>query len=108
MNSRLLPRSLKAAIELIQRDFARTWTVDELASACGLARRTLQAHFRRFIGAAPLEFLRVTRLAEARRQLLRAEPTASVTSVAMACGFTHLGRFAGWYRERYGESPSST
>lgn len=50
----------------------------------------------------------MTRLAEARRQLLRAEGAASVTSVAMACGFTHLGRFAGWYRERYGESPSAT
>jgi adenylate cyclase len=58
--------------------------------------------------ATPLEFLCLTRLAEARRQLSQAEPAATVTSIAINCGFTHLGRFAGWYRERYGESPSAT
>ena len=68
----------------------------------------MQTQFRRFIGSTPLEFLRLTRLAEARRQLLETEPAATVTSIATYCGFTHLGRFAGWYRERYGESPSET
>ena len=108
MDSRILPRGVKLAIDLIRRDLARAWTVDELAAACGLARRTMQTQFRRFLGSAPLEFLRLTRLAEARRQLLEAEPAATVTSIATNCGFTHLGRFAGWYRERYGESPSAT
>ena len=108
MDSRLLPRGLKLAIKLIRSDFARAWTVGELAAACGLARRTMQTQFRSFIGAAPLQFLRLMRLAEARRQLLRAEPAATVTSIATNCGFTHLGRFAGWYGERYGECPSAT
>jgi AraC-like DNA-binding protein len=108
MDSRLLPRGLKRAIELIQRDFARPWTIPQLASASGVARRTLQTQFRRFIGASPLQFLRETRLAEARRQFVRAESTTTVTSAAIACGFTHLGRFPAWYRERYGESPSTT
>ena len=108
MDSRIFPRGVKLAIDLIRRDLARAWTVDELAAACGLARRTMQTQFRRFLGSAPLEFLRLTRLAEARRQLLQAEPAATVTSIATNCGFTHLGRFAGWYRERYGESPLAT
>ena len=73
MDFRLLPRGLKLAIDLIRRDFARAWTVDELAAACGVARRTMQTQFRSFVGSTPLEFLRLTRLAEARRQLLRAE-----------------------------------
>lgn len=108
MDSRPLPRGLKTAIDLIQRDFARPWTVPQLASASDVARRTLQTQFRRFIGASPLQFLRETRLAEARRQLVGAQSTTSVTSAAIACGFTHLGRFPAWYRERYGESPSAT
>jgi helix-turn-helix protein len=86
MDSRLLPRGLKTAIDLIQRDFARPWTVPQLASASGVARRTLQTQFRRFIGASPLQFLRETRLAEARRQFVRAEPTTTVTSAAIVLG----------------------
>jgi transcriptional regulator GlxA family with amidase domain len=31
-----------------------------------------------------------------------------VTDVAMQLGFGHLGRFAGHYRELYGEAPSAT
>ena len=108
MNSHLFPRGVKLAIHVMRRDPARAWTVDELAAACGLARRTMQTQFRRFLGAAPLEFLRLTRLAEARRRLMQAEPAATVTNIAAGCGFSHLGRFSGWYRERYGESPSAT
>jgi AraC-like DNA-binding protein len=108
MNSPFLPRALKKAINLLQEDPARPWTLDELAAACGTARRTLQTHFRRFLGQTPLEFLRLTRLGMARRQLLKADPQASVTQIAGKCGFTHLGRFAGWYGKQYGESPSKT
>ena len=74
MNSHSFPRGVKLAIHVMRRDPARAWTVDELAAACGLARRTMQTQFRRFLGAAPLEFLRLTRLAEARRRLMQAEP----------------------------------
>ena len=48
MDSRIFPRGVKLAIDLIRRDPACAWTVDELAAACGLARRTMQTQFRRF------------------------------------------------------------
>ena len=32
----------------------------------------------------------------------------SVTEVAYAHGFEHLGRFSAYYRERFGELPSDT
>ena len=108
MTPRFLPRDVKHAIELIQRDPAHPWTLHELASSCGAARRTLQRHFRPFADGAPVAFLSGVRLEEARRQLLCPEPAADVTAVATGCGFTHLGHFAGWYHERYGECPSKT
>jgi AraC-like DNA-binding protein len=43
-----------------------------------------------------------------RNALLRAEPDDSVTVIAMACGFTHMSRFALEYRRRFGERPSDT
>ncbi|MEU4714350.1 helix-turn-helix domain-containing protein [Micromonospora purpureochromogenes] len=42
------------------------------------------------------------------RALCAAGPGASVTAIAVQHGFAHLGRFAGEYRARFGESPSTT
>jgi AraC-like DNA-binding protein/tetratricopeptide (TPR) repeat protein len=108
MSPGFLPHDVKLAMELIQHEPARPWALNELAGSCRAAPRTLQRHFRRFAGQGPIEFLRGVRLDAARRRLLSAGPQADVTSVATSCGFTHLGRFAGWYAERYGESPSRT
>jgi len=108
MSPLLLPSDLKRAINRLEGEFSRAWTVGELAAASGVGRRALQKHFQRFVGKSPMEFLRDLRLAEARRQLLGAAPQADVAEIAGACGLGHLGRFASRYRERYGESPSAT
>jgi adenylate cyclase len=48
------------------------------------------------------------RLAHARRELYRARASATVTEIAVASGFSQLGRFATSYRELFGETPSET
>jgi AraC-like DNA-binding protein/tetratricopeptide (TPR) repeat protein len=103
-----LPRDVKKAIELLRGDLARSWRMADLARLCGVGRRTLEKHFRRFAGCAPLEFLQTQRLERVREKLVRAPPKAGVTGIAMECGFSHLGRFSLTYRDRYGESPSAT
>ena len=108
MGSRLAPRLLKKALDLVEADPARAWAVGEIASACGVPRRTLQRHFRRFVGRTPTQFVRDLRLDKARKELVRALDPVSVTEIAGRCDFNHLGRFAAQYRERYGESPSAT
>jgi AraC-like DNA-binding protein/tetratricopeptide (TPR) repeat protein len=99
---------LNRALDRLAAEPERAWTLASLAAACGVAPRTLQKHFRRFLDCTPLEFIRDLRLDRARQQLLREPTTASVTDVATRWGFNHLGRFAAWYRMRYGESPSAT
>ena len=103
-----LPHDVKKAINLLRGDLARPWRIGDLARRCDVPRRTLEKHFRRFVGCAPLEFLRTERLDQARRKLLKAPPGASVTEIAADCGLNHFGRFAVVYRDRYGESPSET
>jgi transcriptional regulator GlxA family with amidase domain len=61
MARELLPRGLKKAIEWLEAEPARPWRVGELAAVCGVAPRTLQKHFRHFVGRAPLAFLRELR-----------------------------------------------
>jgi len=51
---------------------------------------------------------RELRLDRVRRELLRAQPKASVTEIAARCGISHLGRLSADYKERYGEAPSAT
>src|SRR5262245_16295146 len=103
-----LPRSLKKAIERLEAEPASSWRLATLAAACGIAPRTLQKHFRRFVGRAPLAYLREVRFERARRELLGAAETVTITEIATRCGFAHLGRFANEYQRRCGESPSAT
>ena len=83
----------------------------DLAALGAISRvspRTLQRHFRVFLGRTPQAVLQDIRFERARRDLLRASSTATVTDIALRCGFAHLGRFSIEYRKRYGEKPSET
>jgi TolB-like protein len=95
-------------LDLLEAEPGRERSIKELAAACGVAPRTLQKHFRRFVGRTPREVQWALRLERARRDLLLALPDASVTDIALRWGFRHLGRFAILYRRRYDESPSAT
>src|SRR5258708_6422437 len=101
-------RDVQQAFALLKENPAREHSVKELAKACRVAPRTLQKHFRQFVGQSPLGALRDIRLDLAHRELLLGHAGAEVTELATRVGFGHLGRFAGWYKERYGEAPSET
>jgi AraC-like DNA-binding protein/Flp pilus assembly protein TadD len=102
------PRDVKKALDLLAAEPMRAWTLGDLAAACCVSRRTLLRNFRRFADKSPMATLRAIRLDRARQMLLAGPPGASVTSIAMQCGFHHLGRFAALYRARHDESPVTT
>lgn len=102
------PAHVRRAEEIIAADPSCACTLDELAARAGTSVRSLQAGFRRHRGMTPVEFMRMQRLAHAREALLAATPETTVTDVALAAGYAHLGRFAGDYKARYGEPPSTT
>jgi len=81
-------------------------SLSDLADATGLGLRSLHALCRRHQLPPPMTLLRQARLDAVRRQLLRGGQ--SVSTVALAHGFDHLGRFAAQYRQRFGELPSNT
>jgi len=64
-----------------------------------------QDAFRRFRGCTPTAALRDLRLDRARARLTHGRE--GVSAVALGCGFTHLGRFAQAYRQRFGAAPST-
>ncbi|NKM99298.1 helix-turn-helix transcriptional regulator [Rhizobium changzhiense] len=87
---------------------SRGVTLNEIAEACGVSIRTLQSGFRKFRMTTPIAYLEHLRLHAVRRELSSGESDQSVRGVAQKWGFTHVGRFSGQYRRRFGELPSQT
>lgn len=83
-------------------------TVSQIAHAMGVSMRALQAAFQEQLRLTPTEYLRIVRLEQVRQRLLEGAALDTVTEVALAHGFIHLGRFAQHYRSHFGESPSDT
>lgn len=83
-------------------------SVAELARDLGLSLRSLQLAFQKVHGEGPRERLTRIRLERARKMLLDDQEAKTVTMIALDCGFTHLGRFAGAYLRAFGERPGET
>jgi len=105
-----LPADLVRALGWLRGHLSEPVQLDRLAQIARVRPRTLETHFKMFLRTTPLGWVRRMRLARARRELLRADPqaTVTVTSIAIGCGFTQLGRFAVQYRRAFGETPSAT
>ena len=103
------PRTVKRALDAMHAEPARQFTAADLAAIGGVGVRVLQEAFRQHVGVSPLAYLRRLRLDGVHAELSRSDPwQMSVSEVAYRWGFTHLGRFAGAYRARFGEAPSQT
>jgi AraC-like DNA-binding protein len=84
-------------------------TLSELCVASRVSERRLRRAFVSQFDVPPATFFRIWALAQARRRFRTAEASdASVTRVGLDLGFGHLSRFAEYYQQVYGESPSAT
>ncbi len=105
-------RSLPARTALVRRadDFLRARLRDpiteiDLCKELGVSGRTLRLAFRERFGLGPIAYFQSLRLHAARAALRTARPIADI---AQDFGFSHPGKFAGYYRRQFGESPSTT
>jgi len=103
-----IPHDVKVAIEFLRSRINTPTSMADLIRHCGVAGRTLNEHFRKFLNTSPISYLRQLRLTAAREVLLESETRISVTEVAQNFEFHHVGRFAELYRRKFGESPSAT
>lgn len=102
-------RQTKLTEELALSHPDQTLSIAELSQQIGTPERTLRTAFQRCYGLATVEYLRIFRLHQARRLLLASCPDqATVTQIAFGLAFWELGRFAGAYRQLFGELPSET
>jgi AraC-like DNA-binding protein len=102
------PGLVRRAEEYMRAHLKEAISIIDLLRICGCSRSVLFAAFRNARGYTPMEFLTEQRLQSAREKLLTPHLEASVSSIALDCGFINLGRFSQVYRKRFGERPSDT
>jgi transcriptional regulator GlxA family with amidase domain len=110
------PRALASRQAIVERAEAylrahldRPVPVSRLSRIVGLSERGLRNAFYTVRGVGPKRSMLAERLRYVRHALT--DPTtrpATVTDVATEYGFYELGRFAGCYRDAFGEAPSDT
>ncbi len=98
----LHPR-LAQAVQLLEEDLARAWSVASLARAVHLSASHLTALFRRRFGCGPLRYQIRLRMDRARALLLSPYPT--VREVARACGYEDENYFTRHFRKFTGQPP---
>ena len=102
------PDHVKRAEEFIEANWDQAITMETLTEVTGVSARTLFRTFEKLRGYSPMIFARKIKLERAQALLNQANDATSVTGVALACGFSNLGRFANDYWKMFGELPSET
>lgn len=100
------PAHVRRAEEFLEAHATEPITISDLVAECNCSRNALFSAFRKFRDYTPNQFLTNSRLRAARASLQSPSPSETITSIAFASGFSHLGRFSEAYRRRFGELPS--
>jgi AraC family L-rhamnose operon regulatory protein RhaS len=105
--------STRRTVDLFLRDLrthpehlALDWSIEEMASNCGLHTTQFVHHVRCLTNMAPLRFLNHCRLEHA-STLLKDRRDLSITEIALACGFASSQYFATVFARRHGCAPAA-
>jgi AraC-like DNA-binding protein len=83
-------------------------SVTDIAAHVGVTPRTLQNGFRKAFDLTPAEYIRRARVDALHQALLAADANTGVTNLMINVGIVNFGRYAQYYREQIGVSPSRT
>lgn len=99
---------VKRAVQYIRDNLGEPMMIGKIAEMLQISTRSLQLGFKAELGQTPQQFLRETRLREARHLLANASSDERIGDICERVGFAHFGRFSVDYKQRYGESPHET
>jgi AraC-like DNA-binding protein len=94
---------IERALELLNTDIARRWTVELLARAVGVSRPVFARQFLRVLGLSPMRYLTQRRLQIAAALLLGSD--AALAEVAACVGYHSEFAFSRAFRRQYQVPP---
>ncbi len=101
----LAPWQERRAKELLDAHLDGGITLDVLAQACGLSSRHFTRAFRQSTGLAPYQWLQYQRIEKAKQLLERS--TASLSTIALDCGFSDQSHFTRAFSRIVGVTPGA-
>ncbi|MCU0781367.1 MAG: AraC family transcriptional regulator, partial [Akkermansiaceae bacterium] len=89
-------RTVAMFLDRLRAQLAEPWTLEMMAERAGLGRTRLAHYCRKLTNLAPMAYLQHLRIEEAKRRL--AATNASITDIALDCGFGSSAYFASVFR----------
>ncbi len=97
------PAVVAAALEVMSRDVAHPWTLDELSRRTYVGQFHLSRTFARYVGSPPMHYL--ARLRAERAAAMLTSTDLPIASIGAAVGWTDPPYFSRRFRAAFGISP---
>ncbi|WP_421752572.1 helix-turn-helix domain-containing protein [Croceimicrobium sp.] len=94
---------MSAAVDYLSQHLTESIAMKDIAAKACMSRAKFFAKFKEMYGETPARFLQRLRLEKARQLLLNTE--ASISEVAMSCGFENLSHFTTAFKKETGQTP---
>ncbi|MGL1920233.1 MAG: AraC family transcriptional regulator [Hyphomicrobiales bacterium] len=103
-NSSKDKKLLQQAKEMMLKNLAHAWSIDEISRALGLNKQKLKQGFKVQFGIPVYGFLQQERLKAA--HIMLEQGKQNVTEISLAIGYANPSHFAYLFKRQYGCSPS--
>lgn len=94
---------LKQVLEYIEKNYAETLTIHELAGICYFSEYHFMRFFKKYVGMPCLEYIKSLRLEKAVELFEQGE--SSTLEVSLSVGFHNLSYFHREFKKKYGITP---
>ncbi|PTQ11880.1 AraC family transcriptional regulator [Sphingomonas oleivorans] len=101
--SGLSDEHIARALELMHRDAAHDWTLDQLARSVGMSRTAFTLRFRKIMEMAPIAYLTQWRMQLAEREIR--DGRKPVGAIGRSVGYASESAFTTAFRRQFGLSP---
>ena len=92
------------AIRTIHADFHKKLDIDQLADEAGMSPTSFHAHFKAITSTSPIQYLKTTRLHQARLIMARNQITAAQASAQV--GYESPSQFSREFKRMFGRGPA--
>ena len=94
---------VREVLDELDRSFATGFSLKSLADAYHVSPGCLSAHFRRYVGMSPMQYVTQSRLLHARSLLLKTG--LSVMEISSQCGYQDVSNFVRRFRSQFQMTP---